>query len=85
MEKGLIQAWLRMVNGNVLEFLSCLDVEASVAEAELSLKTLFRDVPFTDLIENFGLDKEERIIEINALRPESALYWRCLTQHLRFV
>ncbi|XP_064083771.1 condensin complex subunit 3-like [Macrobrachium nipponense] len=82
-EKCLIQSWLRMVNCNVLEFLSCLDVEASVAEAELALKTLFRDNSFADMSENFGLDVNKRIIDYSALRPESALYWRCFTQHLR--
>ncbi|XP_066944785.1 condensin complex subunit 3 [Macrobrachium rosenbergii] len=82
-EKCLIQSWLRMVNGNILEMLSCLDVEASVAEAELALKTLFRDNSFAEMAENFGLDVSKRIIDYGALRPESALYWRCFTQHLR--
>ncbi|XP_045585282.2 condensin complex subunit 3 isoform X1 [Procambarus clarkii] len=82
-EKNLIQAWLRMVDGNVLDLLTCLDVEASVTEAELTLKTIFQDVPYVDLIDNFGLAKEERIVSPSDLRPESALYWRCLAQYLR--
>ncbi|XP_068227080.1 condensin complex subunit 3 [Palaemon carinicauda] len=82
-EKGLIQSWLRMVNSSVLDLLSCLDVEASVAEAELVLTTLFRENSFADMAENFGLDADKRIIEYGQLRPESALYWRCFAQHLR--
>ncbi|KAG7157088.1 Condensin complex subunit 3-like, partial [Homarus americanus] len=82
-EKNLIPSWLRMVNGNVLNLLACLDVEASVSEAELALKTIFRDVPFADLIDNFGLTKKTRVVNPEDLRPESAIYWRCLAQHLR--
>lgn len=84
-EKKLIQAWLRMVHGNVLDLLTCLDVEASVTEAELVLKAIFRDVPYPDLINNFGLDKDQRLVNYNDLRPESALYWQNLAQHLRYV
>ncbi|XP_071521422.1 condensin complex subunit 3 [Panulirus ornatus] len=82
-EKTLIQSWLRMVNGSVLDLLTCLDVEASVTEAELALKTIFRDVPYSDLIDNFGIVKEERVVNLDELQPESALYWRCLAEHLQ--
>ncbi|XP_063609202.1 condensin complex subunit 3-like [Penaeus indicus] len=82
-EKNLIQSWLRMVNGNVLDLLSCLDVETAVKEAELALQSMFRDVPYADLIENLGLNKETRTLESGELRPESALYWRCLAEYLR--
>lgn len=82
-EKSLIQTWLRMVNSNVLDLLTCLDVEASVVEAELVLKTIFQDIPYENLIDNFNLVKEDRVVSHTDLRPESALYWRCLTQYLR--
>lgn len=82
-EKNLIQSWLRMVDGKVLDLLTCLDVEASVTEAEMALKTIFHDVPYSNLIDNFRIVKEERVVNPDELRPESALYWRCLAQHLR--
>lgn len=84
-EKNLIQSWLRMVNGNVLDLLSCLDVETAVKEAVLALQAMFRDVPYADLIENLGLNSETRTLGPGELRPESALYWRCLAEYLRFV
>ncbi|KAK4302655.1 hypothetical protein Pmani_025270 [Petrolisthes manimaculis] len=82
-EKKLIQAWLRMVHGNVLDLLTCLDVEASVKEAELAIKAIFLDVAYPNLIDNFGIDKDQRLVNYDKLHPESALYWRCLAQHLR--
>jgi len=82
-EKNLLQSWLRMVNGKVLDLLTCLDVEASVKEAELALVTMFKDVPYMTIIENFEQLDDNRLINSDELRPESSLFWRCLAQHLR--
>ncbi|CAL4067744.1 unnamed protein product [Meganyctiphanes norvegica] len=82
-EKNLLQSWLRMVNGKVLDLLTCLDVEASVKEAELALVTMFKDVPYQTIIDNFEQLNENRLINSDELRPESSLFWRCLAQHLR--
>lgn len=82
-EKNLLQSWLRMVNGKVLDLLTCLDVEASVKEAELALVTLFKDVSYQTIFENFEQLNENRMINSEDLRPESSLFWRCLAQHLR--
>ena len=82
-KKKLIPSWLRMLDGNVLDLLTCLDVEASIKEAELILKTIFEIIPFPDLVENIGLIKQQRLVSPSELRPESALYWRCLAQYLR--
>lgn len=82
-KKKLIPSWLRQLDGNVLNFLTCLDVEASVKEAELVLKTIFELIPFPDLVKNIILEEEKRLVSPANLRPESALYWRCLVQHLR--
>lgn len=82
-EKNLLQSWLRMVNGKVLDLLTCLDVEASVKEAELALVTLFKDVSYQTIFENFEQLNESRLINSEDLRPESSLFWRCLAQHLR--
>lgn len=82
-KKKLIPSWLRLLDGNVLDLLTCLDVEASVKEAELVLKTIFELIPLPDLVKNIGLTKPERLIIPTDLQPESALLWRCLCQHLR--
>uniref|UniRef100_A0A0P4VX19 Nuclear condensin complex subunit 3 C-terminal domain-containing protein n=1 Tax=Scylla olivacea TaxID=85551 RepID=A0A0P4VX19_SCYOL len=82
-KKKLIPSWLRLLGGNVLDLLTCLDVEASVKEAELVLKTIFELIPFPDLVKNIGLTKQQRLISPSELQPESALLWRCLAQHLR--
>ena len=82
-EKMLIPAWLRLVDGNVLDLLTCLDVEASTKGAELALGTLFADVSYCDLTKKFNLLNEHKVIETSELKPESALYWRVLVQYLR--
>ncbi|XP_050715054.1 condensin complex subunit 3-like [Eriocheir sinensis] len=82
-KKQLIPSWLRQSGGKVLDFLTCLDVEASVKEAELVLKTIFELIPFPDLVKNIELEEGKRLVSPSNLRPESALYWRCLVQHLR--
>lgn len=82
-QKNLLQAWLRFVNGNVLDLLTCLDVEASTKGAELALDTLFLDVPASTLVQNFGLLGEDKLIPLGDIKPESVLYWKCLVKHLK--
>lgn len=82
-QKNLLQAWLRFVNGNVLDLLTCLDVEASTEGAELALDALFVDVPAASLVQNFGLLGDDKVIPLEDLKPESALYWKCLVKHLK--
>ncbi|RXG72423.1 Condensin complex subunit 3 [Armadillidium vulgare] len=82
-KKNILQAWLRLVDGSVLDLLKCLDIEASTDSAELALGSLFEDVPCGSLIENFDLLEDNKLIPFEKLNTESAFYWRCLTKHLR--
>ncbi len=56
----LLQAWLRIFDGNVLDFLKCLDVENSTDNtAELALNVVFNKVPASELVDNFELLNEK--------------------------
>lgn len=81
--RNLLQAWLRLLNGSILELLKCLDVEASTDCAELVLKSLFEDVPYSTLVENFNLLDSAKLVPFDQLKPEAALYWKNLAKHLK--
>jgi hypothetical protein len=55
----MLQAWLRLFEGNILELLKALDVENSGETSELALKTLFQKTALPELISNFDLLTEE--------------------------
>ncbi|XP_076046036.1 chromosome associated protein G isoform X2 [Oratosquilla oratoria] len=82
-EKHVLQSWLRLVDGKVVDLLTCLDVEASTRNAELALNRLFVEVPYANLLEAFGDLGEQKLMNSNDLRPETSLYWKCLAQHFR--
>ncbi|ELT89300.1 hypothetical protein CAPTEDRAFT_225765 [Capitella teleta] len=79
----LLQTWLLNFSGNILELLQSLDVENSMDMCRKMLKLLFKKSPSCDLLANFDLVDENLCIPIEKLNCESALYWRCLTEHLR--
>ena len=59
----LLQAWLRIFDGNVLDLLRCLDVENSTDDtAELTLKVVFNKVPPAELVDNFDLLNEKYVL-----------------------
>ena len=55
----MVQAWLRLYEGNVLELLKALDVENSAETPEVTLKTIFKKTPVPELIANFDILNEE--------------------------
>nr|XP_006813156.1 PREDICTED: condensin complex subunit 3-like [Saccoglossus kowalevskii] len=79
----LLQAWLRTFQGNVIDLLNCLDVESSSDVAEQALNSLFKSVPADELMSNFDLLNDKMVIDEDSLDCESALYWKCLCQHIK--
>ena len=55
----LLQAWLRMHEGNVLELLRCLDVENSVDTSKQALEAMLKMSTPKELVSNFDLLEEE--------------------------
>ena len=55
----LLQAWLRLFEGNILELLKALDVENCVETADAALRSMFKKTPSNDLVSNFTLLDEK--------------------------
>lgn len=51
----LLQSWLRLFEGNILELLKALDVENCVKVADQALQAIFRKTPAAELVANFDL------------------------------
>ncbi|XP_074641099.1 condensin complex subunit 3-like [Tubulanus polymorphus] len=81
----LLQAWLRLYGGNILELLNCLDVEdaESMKTTELALQTMFKKSQSAQLVDDFDLLDEKLVIPVDNLTCESVFYWRCLSEYIR--
>ncbi|XP_028599159.2 condensin complex subunit 3 isoform X2 [Podarcis muralis] len=82
-QKKLLQAWLRLVEGNVLELLHRLDVESCPEVGIPALNAMFSLSPVNDLIKNFSDLDERKVIPIEKLTAENALYWKTLCEYLK--
>ncbi|XP_037384988.1 condensin complex subunit 3 [Talpa occidentalis] len=81
--KHLLQGWLRFTEGNILELLHRLDVENSSEVAVSVLNALFSVTPLNELTEICKNDDGRKLIPVETLTPEIALYWRVLCEYLK--
>ncbi|NXV83391.1 CND3 protein, partial [Atlantisia rogersi] len=82
-KKKLLQAWLRLTEGDVLEFLHRLDVENCPEVAIPVLKALFSLSPIHDFVQNCKYLDSRKLIALEDLTAENVLYWRCLCEYLK--
>ncbi|XP_059530753.1 condensin complex subunit 3 [Myotis daubentonii] len=82
-QKHLLQGWLRFSEGNILELLHRLDVENSSEVAVSVLNALFSVTPLNELAEICKNNDDRKLIPVETLTPENALYWRVLCEYLR--
>ncbi|NP_062311.1 condensin complex subunit 3 [Mus musculus] len=82
-QKHLLQGWLRFTEGNILEFLHRLDVENSSDVAVSVLHSLFSMTPLSELVGICKNDDGRKLIPVETLTPEIALYWCTLCEYLR--
>uniref|UniRef100_UPI00398E89FD condensin complex subunit 3 isoform X2 n=1 Tax=Pristiophorus japonicus TaxID=55135 RepID=UPI00398E89FD len=82
-QKKLLQAWLRTMDGNVLDLLHRLDVENCVDVAVSALNVLFAQTHLEELVENCQNLNNGKVISVETLTCENALYWRCLCKYLK--
>ncbi|KAK0049397.1 condensin complex subunit 3 [Biomphalaria pfeifferi] len=80
--KQLLQSWLCAFQGNILELLSLLDVQSSVAICETALTTLFKSSSILNLVQKFDILNEKAMIDREKLSCESSFYWRNLLQFI---
>ncbi|XP_041369483.1 condensin complex subunit 3-like isoform X2 [Gigantopelta aegis] len=78
----LLQMWLRVFEGNILELLRSLDVEHSTETCQQVLDTLFENTPVADLICNFDLLDDDKLIPEDKLTCENVMYWRALCENV---
>nr|KAF6431918.1 non-SMC condensin I complex subunit G [Rousettus aegyptiacus] len=82
-QKHLLQGWLRFSDGNILELLHRLDVENSSEVAVSVLNALFSVTPLNELAEICKNNDDRKLIPVETLTPEMALYWRTLCEYLK--
>ncbi|XP_074847855.1 condensin complex subunit 3 isoform X2 [Carettochelys insculpta] len=82
-QKKLLQAWLRLTEGNVLELLHRLDVENCPEVAALVLNAMFSLSPLNDLVQNCKNLDDRKLIPVEDLTAESVVYWRSLCEYLK--
>ncbi|XP_058578988.1 condensin complex subunit 3 isoform X2 [Neofelis nebulosa] len=82
-QKHLLQGWLRFTEGNILELLHRLDVENSSEVAVSVLNALFSVTPLNELAEICKNNDGRKLIPLETLTPENALYWRVLCEYVK--
>ncbi|NWS62406.1 CND3 protein, partial [Chunga burmeisteri] len=83
MKKKLLQAWLQLTEGDVLELLHRLDVENCPEVAIPVLNALFSLSPLHDFVQNCKNLDSRKLIPLEDLTAENVLYWRCLCEYLK--
>ena len=79
---ALLPGWLRNMKGDYMALLHALDVENSTETPILALNTLFKQHPLTEVIDSIVPHQKDKMIPLEKLTSENALYWRCLAQYL---
>uniref|UniRef100_A0A8D2IV96 Non-SMC condensin I complex subunit G n=1 Tax=Varanus komodoensis TaxID=61221 RepID=A0A8D2IV96_VARKO len=82
-QKKLLQAWLRLCEGNVLELLHRLDVESCPEVGVTALNAMFLLSSLNDLIKNFADLDDRKVIPIEKLTAENAVFWKALCEYLK--
>ncbi|XP_008056813.1 condensin complex subunit 3 [Carlito syrichta] len=82
-KKHLLQGWLRFSEGNILELLHRLDVENSSEVAVSVLSALFSMTPLNELVGICKNSDGRKLIPVETLTPEIALYWCALCEYLK--
>ncbi|XP_041131709.1 condensin complex subunit 3-like [Polyodon spathula] len=82
-QKKLLQAWLRLLEGNVLDLLHRLDVENCPEVAMAALNATFALSPLNELAQNCSNIDNRKLIPLENLTCENSLYWRALCEYVK--
>ncbi|XP_033871487.3 condensin complex subunit 3-like [Acipenser ruthenus] len=82
-QKKLLQAWLRLLEGNVLDLLHRLDVENCPEVAMAALNATFALSPLNELAQNCSNIDNRKLIPLDNLTCENSLYWRALCEYVK--
>ncbi|KAK1175549.1 condensin complex subunit 3-like [Acipenser oxyrinchus oxyrinchus] len=81
--KKLLQAWLRLLEGNILELLHRLDIENCPGVAVAVLNAMFALSPLHELTQNCSNIDNRKLIPVENLTCETSLYWRALCEYVK--
>uniref|UniRef100_A0A8C1WVA1 Non-SMC condensin I complex, subunit G n=1 Tax=Cyprinus carpio TaxID=7962 RepID=A0A8C1WVA1_CYPCA len=80
----LLPAWLRLLQGDVLQLLHKLDVENCAETAVTTLHAIFSMATSPDdLLQNGVRLDERKLIPVDSLTCENVLYWRALCEFVK--
>uniref|UniRef100_A0A8C1NAE4 Non-SMC condensin I complex, subunit G n=1 Tax=Cyprinus carpio TaxID=7962 RepID=A0A8C1NAE4_CYPCA len=80
----LLPAWLRLLQGDVLQLLHKLDVENCAETAVTTLHAVFSMATSPDdLLQNGVRLDERKLIPVDSLTCENVLYWRALCEFVK--
>uniref|UniRef100_A0A671KYF3 Non-SMC condensin I complex, subunit G n=1 Tax=Sinocyclocheilus anshuiensis TaxID=1608454 RepID=A0A671KYF3_9TELE len=80
----LLPAWLRLLQGDVLQLLHRLDVENCAETAVTTLHAIFSMATSPDdLLQNGVRLDERKLIPVDSLTCENVLYWRALCEFVK--
>ncbi|MGH0134623.1 UNVERIFIED_CONTAM: hypothetical protein FKN15_023538 [Acipenser sinensis] len=82
-QKKLLQTWLRLLEGNVLELLHRLDIENCPGVAVAALNAMFALSPLHELTQNCSNIDNRKLIPVENLTCETSLYWRALCEYVK--
>ncbi|NWS93976.1 CND3 protein, partial [Mionectes macconnelli] len=81
--RKLLQVWLQVTEGDVLELLHRLDVENCPEVAIQVLNALFSLSPLHDIVQNSKNFDNRKLIPLENLTAENVLHWRSLCEYLK--
>uniref|UniRef100_A0A3Q3W0H3 Uncharacterized protein n=1 Tax=Mola mola TaxID=94237 RepID=A0A3Q3W0H3_MOLML len=79
----LLPAWLLRLDGNVIELIHRLDVENCAQTALDTLKAIFTETPTEELLQNRLQLDNRKLIPVDSVSCENALYWRALCEFIK--
>lgn len=78
----LIPAWINAMEGSIFALLRGLDVEGCSDLAAKVLQVWFKTLNYKEITALLSM-KQDHLLEIEELKPETALYWRTAVQFLQ--
>ncbi|XP_067944835.1 condensin complex subunit 3-like isoform X2 [Watersipora subatra] len=78
----LLQAWLVHYQANILDLLGGLDIMSSGDVCEKAVRTLLSKAPASEILEEFDLLDEDRLLQSDRLTCESVFYYRVVLAYI---
>lgn len=79
---GMLDKWCDHYDNNYSKLLEALEAQTFESTSIKVLNVIFGRSERDKLIKQIPLDKERKLIPIDELTSETALYWRCLIEYL---